>query len=135
MKHPLHLDLYRRLSDHDLDLLAALKFHPGRLALARVYDRDHGTHLALCGPGTRYPDYARQDVIALLAIGDWTPGTLSFEHELALLRYEEARRAAQDDRHGVHVLRLGRREHVAELALTEIAHRAMERESWESRAA
>lgn len=135
MKHPLHLDLYRQLSDADLDLLASLKSHPARLALARVYEPGHGTHLRLCGPGTHFPDWHRLDVLTLLAIGEWTPGVTTFDRELALLRYEELRRAGNGHRHGVQVTRLGGREAVAERALTEIARRAMARESWESMAA
>ena len=99
--------LFQELSDSDLRLLANLKFHTGRFAVALTHDAYHRPHLALCGPGTKHPDWMLMDVRAMLDIGDWTSGNPSFDKTLALMRYEDARHAGPGERHGVTVLHLG----------------------------
>jgi hypothetical protein len=127
--------LFHALCDSDLRLLSNLKFHPGRFAVAHVYDAKHGAHIALCGPGTRYPDWMQLDVHTMLDIGDWRPGNPAFERTLALMRYEDARHAGRSERHGVQILHLGSCRSVAEKAETEIVRREEQRETWEGMAA
>lgn len=127
--------LMRSLSDRDLDRLAALRQVPGRFAVADIYDINHGLRRVLCGPGTEYPNWLDLDVHTVLAIGDWRPGHPAFDKMMSLFRYEDAVHAGTHDRHGVHLMRLGERAEVAELAEAEIIRRESEREAWEGGAA
>ena len=124
MSIPIHETLlFRALSDSDLRLLATLKFHSGRFAVAQTHDAHHHPHLVLCGPGTKHPDWLLMDVRAMLDIGDWCSGNPQFYQILALMRYEDARHAGLGDRHGVSVLHLGSRRMAAEKAETELSRR------------
>lgn len=127
--------LLQSLSDADLRLMAELKFHHGRFAVAQVHDDHHHPHLVLCGPGTKHPDWMRLDVRSLLAIGDWVPGNPSFDKTLALLRYEDAVHAGRGERHHVTVLNLGSYREVALKVEDELARRDAKRSPWEANAA
>ena len=135
--NPMHGRFFMRpLSDSDVNLLATLGPRTGRYAVAEVYDPSRGAHIALCGPGTRYPDWRHHDVYLMLAIGDWKPGNPAFERELALMRYEALRRAGKSEvRHSIRVMRLGSPAEVAQMAKLELDRREGERETWESAAA
>ena len=115
--------LFQALSDADLRLLAALKFHSGRFAVAQMHDAAHHPHLVLCGPGTKHPDWMLMDVRAMLAIGNWCAGNPQFDHDLALMRYEDARHAGLGERHRVTVLHLGTYRMAAEKAEAELSRR------------
>ncbi len=127
----------RTLTDRDVALLAYMGNRSGRFAVAEVYDPYNGAHVALCGPGTNYPDWEHRDVHLMLAIGDWKPGNPTFDRMLALRRYESALRMGKEsDRpHSIRIMRLGSPEEVSELAKAELDRRAEEREVWESAAA
>ena len=123
----------RTLSDSDVNLLSALSPRNGRYAVAEVYDPTHGAHVALCGPGTRYPDWLHQDIYLALAIGDWKPGHPEFERILALMRYNAVLRAGKAGvSHSIRVMRLGSPAEVSELAKIELDRRESDRETWES---
>ena len=125
----------RTLADSDVNLLAALGPRTGRYAVAEVYEPMHGAHVALCGPGTRYPDWLQLDVYLMLAIGDWKPGNPAFERILALMRYEALLRAGKSEvPHSIRVMHLGTPAEVAQMAKTELDRREGERETWESAA-
>lgn len=127
--------LFQSLSDSDLRLLAALKFHSGRFAVAQTHDAKHRPHLVLCGPGTKHPDWMLMDVRAMLDIGDWCAGNPQFDRTLALMRYEDARRAGLGERHHVPVLHLGTYRMVAEKAEAELCRRDEARDPLENTAA
>jgi hypothetical protein len=127
--------LFRALSDSDLRLLANLKFHSGRFAVAQTHDAHHHPHLVLCGPGTKHPDWMMMDVRAMLDIGDWRSGNPRFDQTLALMRYEDARHAGLGDRHGVSVLHLGTYRMAAEKAEAELLRRDEARNPLENTAA
>ena len=115
--------LFEALSDADLRLLANLKFHSGRFAVALQHDAQHRPHLVLCGPGTKHPDWMLMDVRAMLDIGDWTAGHPMFDKTIALMRYEDARHAGLGERHRVSTLHLGTYRMAAEKAEAELARR------------
>ena len=126
----------RTLADADVNLLSTLGPRTGRYAVAEVYDPTRGAHVALCGPGTRYPDWLHLDVYLMLAIGDWKPGNPAFERDLALMRYEALRRAGKSEvRHSIRVMHPGSPAEVAQMAKVELDRREGERETWESAAA
>lgn len=127
--------LFRALSDADLRLLAALKFHSGRFAVAQTHDAAHHPHLVLCGPGTKHPDWMSMDVRAMLDIGDWRSGNPMFDKTLALMRYEDARHAGLGERHRVTVLHLGTYRQAAEKADAEMTRRDSMRNPLENTAA
>lgn len=127
--------LFQALSDADLRLLTALKFHSGRFAVAQMHDAAHRPHLVLCGPGTKHPDWMRPDVRAMLDIGDWRPGNPQFDQTLALMRYEDASRAGLGQRHHVGVIHIGTNRQAAEKAEAELARRDEARNPLENTAA
>ena len=126
----------KSLAESDVNLLSTLGRHTGRYAVAEVYDPSRGAHVALCGPGTRYPEWEHMDVYLMLAIGGWKPGHPAFERTLAIMRYEALLRAGKSGRpHPIRVMHLGSPESVAETAKEELDRREGEREDWESAAA
>jgi hypothetical protein len=127
--------LFRALSDSDLRLLATLKFHSGRFAVAQTHDAHHHPHLVLCGPGTKHPDWMSMDIRVMLAIGDWCAGNPMFDKTLALMRYEDARHAGLGERHGVSVIHLGTYRGAAEKADAELSRRDEARDPLENTAA
>ena len=137
MMHQNHGRFFMRtLPENDVSLLAALGPRTGRYAVAEVYDPMHGAHVAICGPGTKYPEWIHHDVYLMLAIGDWKPGDTAFERTLALMRYEALKRAGKSPRsHTIRVLHLGSPASVAQMAKTELDRREKQREDWESSAA
>lgn len=137
MLHNMHGRFFMRtLSDADVSLLAALGARSGRFAVAEVYEPTQGAHVALCGPGTRYPDWEHRDIHLMLAIGEWMPGNPSFDRTLALRRYDGLLRMGKSGaRHSIRVMRLGSPEEVTEVAKAELDRREGERESWESASA
>lgn len=137
MLHNMHGRFFMRtLSDADMALLASTGSRSPRFAVAEVYEPTHGAHVALCGPGTGYPDWESRDIHLMLAIGDWKPGNPVFDRTLALRRYEGVLRQGKGgERHSIRVMRLGSPAEVAEMAKAELDRREGERESWESAAA
>ncbi len=137
MLHNMHGRFFMRtLSDPDVTLLATLGSRSGRFAVAEVYEPSRGAHVALCGPGTRYPDWEHRDIYLMPAIGDWKPGNRAFDRTLALRRYEGVLRVGKDgQRHSIRVMWLGTPAEVMEMAKAELARRESERESWEGAAA
>ena len=127
--------LFRVLSDADLRLLANLKFHSGRFAVAQTHDAQHRPHLVLCGPGTKHPDWMLMDVRAMLDIGDWHPGNPAFDKTIALLRYEDARHAGLGERHGVSIIHLGSYRTAAQKAEAELTRRDEQRDPLQNTAA
>ena len=127
--------LFQALSDSDLRLLANLKFHSGRFAVAQLHDAHHRPHLVLCGPGTKHPDWMLPEIRTMLDIGDWHSGNPQFDQILAQMRYEDARHAGLGERHGVSVLHLGTYRQAAEKAQAELSRRDEARDPLENTAA